>query len=90
MNKNELISKVAQETGEKQTKTAEIITAALKVITETFKKGEQVTLVGFGTFAPKKREARLGRNPRTGEAMEIPAQTALTFKASKPLKEALN
>ena len=62
----------------------------INVVTDTLKSDNQVTLVGFGTFLAKKREARTGRNPRTGESIQIKASTVPAFKAGKAFKDALN
>ena len=79
MTKVDLIAQVAEKT----------VTAVLETITENLAKGEKVSLVGFGTFEVKERAARMGHNPRNGEAMEIPASKAPAFKAGKALKEAV-
>jgi len=62
----------------------------LDSVTDAMQKGDQVTLVGFGTFLVRKREARTGRNPRTGEPLEIAASNVPSFKAGKALKDAVN
>lgn len=79
MTKAELIDVVAKTTGETKAATARIIDAALAEI----RKADKVTLVGFGTFSKKMKAARLGRNPQTGESINIAAKLAFTFKASK-------
>ena len=66
------------------------LNATLEVIQESLQKGESVSLVGFGTFEVKERAARTGRNPQTKQPIEIPASKAPSFKAGKPLKEAIN
>lgn len=87
MNKTELIAAVA-ERSELSKKDAEAaITAAIDVITEALRQGEKVQLVGFGSFEVKKRAARVGRNPKTKEPIEIPASTVPVFKAGKVLKD---
>ena len=90
MNKSELITSMAEK-AKMTKKDAEI---ALKAFTESveeaLEKGEKVQLVGFGTFAVSERAARSGRNPQTGEPVEIPARKAVTFKAGSALKEAVN
>ena len=89
MNKAELINSVAA-TAEVSKKEAEaVITATLDAITAALKEGDKVQLVGFGSFEVKKRAARIGRNPKTKEAIEIPASKAPAFKPSKALKDAL-
>ncbi len=87
MNKAELIN-VVSAAAEVSKKDAEaVITATLDAITDALKDGEKVQLVGFGSFEVKKRAARLGRNPKTKEAIEIPASTVPVFKAGKVLKD---
>ncbi len=90
MNKNDLIDAVAERTGLAKSDAARAVEAVLGAITETLKKGDAVTLSGFGSFATKVRAARTGRNPRTGEPVAIPASRAPAFKAGKALKDALN
>lgn len=87
MNKTQLIDAIKQELGEGATKqcAAKALEATLKAIT-TAVATEKVQIIGFGTFETKKRPARTGRNPRTGEAMEIPASSVVSFKASSSLK----
>ena len=87
MNKAELINAVAA-SAEVSKKDAEaVITATLDTITAALKEGEKVQLVGFGSFELKKRAARLGRNPKTKESIEIPASVVPVFKAGKALKD---
>ena len=87
MNKAELINVVA-EAAEVSKKDAEaVITATLDAISDALKEGEKVQLVGFGSFEVKKRAARVGRNPKTKEPIEIPASTVPVFKAGKVLKD---
>jgi DNA-binding protein HU-beta len=90
MNKEELVQKVAKETNTTQKEAAEIISATVNAIVETVAAGEKVTLVGFGTFEAKGRAARTGRNPQTGETLEIAAKTVPTFTAGKAFKDATN
>ncbi|RPI12333.1 MAG: HU family DNA-binding protein [Lysobacterales bacterium] len=90
MNKNELVEAVAERTGLAKSDAARAVEAVLGTITETLQRGDQVALAGFGTFVAKVRAARTGRNPRTGEAIAIPATKAPAFKAGKGLKDALN
>lgn len=87
MNKTELIAAVAEraEMSKKDAETA--VTATIDVIAESLRKGEKVQLVGFGSFEVKKRAARVGRNPKTKEPIEIPASTVPVFKAGKVLKD---
>ena len=82
MNKAELINAVAASTGCSKKDTEAAVTAALK-------EGDKVQLVGFGSFEVKKRAARIGRNPKTKEAIEIPASVMPVFKAGKALKDAV-
>ncbi|WP_300413273.1 HU family DNA-binding protein [uncultured Oscillibacter sp.] len=87
MNKAELIN-VVSEAAEVSKKDAEaVITATLDAITDALKDGEKVQLVGFGSFEVKKRAARVGRNPKTKEPIDIPASTVPVFKAGKVLKD---
>ena len=88
MNRAELIEEVAKVTCTKKEADA-AITAALAAITKALKKGDTVTLVGFGTFSVSKRKARKGRNPQTGEAIKIAAKKVPVFKAGKGLKDAV-
>ncbi len=90
MNKNDLIDAVAERTALAKSDAARAVEAVLSAITEALQKGEAVTVSGFGTFATKTRAARTGRNPRTGEAIAIPASRAPGFKAGKALKDAVN
>jgi DNA-binding protein HU-beta len=90
MNKQELIGKIATDAGITRTAAATAIEALTDGITSSLKKGQRVTLVGFGTWGISKRKARLGRNPQTGEAIKIKAKTAVRFKAGKQLEKKLN
>ena len=87
MNKTELIAAVSQSAGLTKKDTERVLNAALDAITAALCKGEKVQLSGFGTFEVKAREARIGRNPHTKEAIEIPATKVPGFKASKTLKD---
>lgn len=87
MNKTELAATVAEKSGLSKKDTERVINAALETITAALIRGEKVQLSGFGVFEVKDREARVGRNPRTKEAMEIPATRLPAFKASKTLKD---
>ena len=89
MNKTELVAAAAEQTGMTKKDTEKALNAAFDVIASALSKGENVQVSGFGIFEVKEREARMGRNPRTGEAMEIAASRTPTFKASKTLKDAL-
>jgi DNA-binding protein HU-beta len=90
MNKNELISSIANETGLTKAASAKALDAFLSSVSSALKSGDEVRLVGFGTFAVAKRAATTGRNPRTGETIKISASKAPVFKAGKPLKDAVN
>lgn len=89
MNKSELVNAVAASTGLTKTESANAVDAVVDAITEAIKRGESVTLVGFGTFDVKERAARTGRNPKTGEAVEIPERRTPSFKPGKGLKDAV-
>ena len=90
MNKTELVAAAAEQTGMTKKDTEKALNAAFDVIASALSKGEKVQVSGFGIFEVKEREARMGRNPRTGEAMEIAASRTPTFKASQTLKDALD
>ncbi len=90
MNKTGLIDAIAKKTGLTKKDADKVLKAFTDTITDALKKEEKVQLVGFGTFEVSKREAREGRNPRTGKAMKIKASVAPKFKAGKALKDALN
>ncbi len=87
MNKTELITAAAQSAGLTKKDTERLINATLDAITASLRQGEKVQISGFGTFEVKDREARMGRNPHTKEAIEIPATKVPVFKASKALKD---
>ena len=88
MNKGDLIEAVATVTNTKK-EAAAAVDCVLESITKELKKKKDVTLIGFGTFAVKKRKARTGRNPQTGEKLKIKAKNAPVFKAGKALKDAV-
>ena len=90
MNRKELIDALANKTGGSKADAARNIAALIEVITATLKKGDNVALVGFGTFEVRKRAARSGRNPATGEAIKIKASKQPAFKAGATLKAAVN
>ena len=90
MNKNELTSVVAEKTGLSKTQAAEAVDGVFDAITSALKGGDEVRLVGFGTFAVSKRKASKGRNPATGAEIDIPASNQPKFKPGKGLKDALN
>ena len=89
MNKTDLISIAAENAGLTKKDTERVINAAIDAITASLVKGEKVQISGFGTFETKNREARVGRNPHTKQAIEIPATRVPGFKASKALKDAV-
>ncbi|HSJ48646.1 MAG TPA: HU family DNA-binding protein [Gammaproteobacteria bacterium] len=90
MNKSELIDAVASTADLSKAAATKAVDAVLDTVTNTLKNGEQVTLVGFGTFEVRARAARSGRNPQTGETINIKASNAPAFKAGKALKDAVN
>lgn len=90
MNKTELVKRIAEENVIPQKQAAAIVDSIFGAITDTVAAGEKVSIPGFGTFESKHREARTGRNPRTKEAVEIPASTVPSFKAGKAFKEKVN
>ena len=85
MNKAELIAHIAEEAGITKTQANTSLDAFIDAVTKTLKKGDKVTLVGFGTFSVSKRAARNGRNPQTGEVIKIKARKVARFKAGKEL-----
>lgn len=90
MNKVELIAAMAEEAGISKKDAETALKAFIDIVERELKAGEKVQLVGFGTFEVSKRAARTGRNPRTGEAMEIEASKTPKFKAGKAFKDILN
>jgi DNA-binding protein HU-beta len=90
MNKAELIEAAAETTGLTKKDTDATLTAILKAIEASLAVGDDITLVGFGTFSVGERKARTGRNPRTGLPIEIPAKRVPTFSAGKNLKAAVS
>ena len=87
MNKTELIAEIAKKAGLSKKDAEKALNAALDTVAETLAAGEKVQLVGFGGFEVKNREARMGRNPKTKEAIEIPAAKLPVFMAGKALKD---
>jgi DNA-binding protein HU-beta len=85
MNKAELIAKIAEDAGLTKTQANATIDSFVDAVTKTLKKGDKVTLVGFGTFSVSKRAARNGRNPQTGAVIKIKAKKVAKFKAGKEL-----
>ena len=90
MNKNDLVSVVSDKSGLSKAEAAKAVDAVIDAITASLRGGTEVRLVGFGTFLVSTRAASTGRNPRTGEAIDIPAAKLPKFKAGKALKDALN
>ena len=90
MNKQELISKIAQDTGITKSNAAAAVDSFIDGITRTLKKGQPITFVGFGTFKTAQRKARTARNPQTGASIKIPKRRVVRFSAGKALKTALN
>ena len=90
MNKTELIAAVAESAGLTKKDTERVINAAIDAITHSLVNGEKVQISGFGAFETKTREARVGRNPHTKEAIQIPATKVPGFKASKALKDTVS
>ena len=90
MNKTELIAALAAKTELSKKDAEKALNAVVETVTEALKAGEKVALVGFGTFEAKERPARVARNPRTGEEIEVKASKTPAFKAGKALKDAVN
>lgn len=90
MNKNDLITTVANETGLARRDAARAVESVFNTITGALREGDEVRLVGFGTFTVSERAASQGRDPRTGESIDISASKLPKFRAGKGLKEALN
>ena len=90
MNKNDLIAVVADNTGLSKADATKAVDCVFDSITDVLTKGDEVRLVGFGTFSVYKRAASEGRNPRTGEKIQIPASKQPKFKAGKGLKDSVN
>lgn len=90
MNKTELIEKVASKAGVDRNSTSRVIDAFTDAVSDALKRNDTVTLVGFGSFMIAKRSARTGRNPRTGEVIEIPETKVPKFKPGKTLKDDIN
>lgn len=90
MNKGQMIDSVASDTKMKKTEIAKVLDSIIENIKGELKKGNDVSLVGFGTWKKKKRAARTGRNPQTGATISIPAKNTVVFSAGKKLKDAVN
>lgn len=87
MNKEELVQEVSKKTKQSQKQVTEILSEVIATIERTVAKGKKVTLVGFGTFEPRKRAARVGRNPQSGRELRNPAKVVPAFSAGKKFKE---
>ena len=90
MNKTDLIDAIADNAALSKAEAGRALDAVISSVMDTLSKGDQVVLTGFGTFTVRDRAARTGRNPQTGETIEIKAATVPTFKAGKALKDAVN
>lgn len=90
MNKNDVIAAVAEKTKMSKAAAGEAVDATFDVITDALKAGDEVKIIGFGSFAVAKRAASMGRNPRTGASIRIEASKTPKFKAGKGLKDAVN
>ncbi len=90
MNKEELVKEIAKNANVSQKLAGEVLAAIVETVEKTVAKGNKVTLVGFGTFEPRKRAARTGRNPQTGAALKIAAKTMPAFSAGKKFKDIVN
>ncbi len=89
MNKAELITAIAADTNVSKKNVEAVINSYAKVVSKTLSKGDKVALVGFGTYEPRKRAARTGRNPQTGKDIKIPATVVPAFKPGKAFKDAV-
>lgn len=90
MNKNDLIAAITEETGLTKKDVTAVTNSLFNKLTEAMAKGDKIQLIGFGTFETRKRNARTGKNPRTGETVKIAACNVPAFKAGKSLKDAVN
>jgi len=90
MNKTELINAIAEESGLTKADATRAFDATLSSVTKALTDGDSISLIGFGTFSVKERSARTGRNPQTGETIQIKASKIPSFKAGKTLKDAVN
>lgn len=90
MNKGDLVNKVAEDAGLTKSQATEAVNCVLDCIGGTLREGDKVSLVGFGTFSVNRRDARTGRNPKTGEAIQIKAKNVVKFKPGKELSESVN
>lgn len=89
MNKGDLINQIAADAGLSKAQAGAALNSVLDSVTKTLKKGDKVTLVGFGTFSTSKRAARTGRNPQTGATIKIKAKNVVKFKPGKELSSAV-
>lgn len=90
MNKSELVDQMANDAGITKAAAGKALDSFTNTVTKALKKGDKLSLIGFGTFSVSKRAARKGRNPQTGETIQIKASKVARFKAGKGLKDALN
>ncbi len=90
VNKNDIIEAIANDTGMTKADATRMLNSYIEFVTKSLKKGKKVMIVGFGTFSVSKRSARKGRNPRTGEVIQIKGSNQPKFTAGKALKEAVN
>ena len=90
MNKEELVQEISKKSKVTQKEANEVLSALIETVQKTVSKGKKVTLVGFGTFEPRKRAARNGRNPQTGKTIKIAAKNVVKFKAGAELDGAVN
>jgi DNA-binding protein HU-beta len=90
MNKNDLINKIIEQTGSSRTEVTRIVNQTFEIIKESVMEEERVHLSGFGSFQPVKRKARAGRNPQTGETIQIKEKNTVKFKIGKEFDEKIN
>ncbi len=90
MNKGDLINKIADSANLSKAQAGDALNSVLDSIADALKTGDKVTLIGFGTFSVSKREARTGRNPQTGETIQIAAKNVVKFKPGKELSDSVN
>ena len=90
MNKGDLINKIADGANLSKAQAGEALNSVLDSIADALKKGDKVTLIGFGTFSVSKRDARTGRNPQTGDTIKIAAKNVVKFKPGKELSDSVN
>jgi len=90
MNKQDLITKIAQDTGLSKSNATAAVESFFEGITKSLKKGQPITFVGFGTFKTSQRKARMARNPQTGASIKVPKRRVVRFTAGKALKTAVN